>query len=38
MLVCYTVLACDSVWDLPCTIMGSPLGGYQGEIGNWFNL
>ncbi|XP_074190613.1 polycomb protein SCMH1 isoform X3 [Rhinolophus sinicus] len=31
MLVCYTVLACDSVWDLPCTIMGSPLGHFTWD-------
>ncbi|XP_042805801.1 polycomb protein SCMH1 isoform X5 [Panthera leo] len=31
MLVCYSVLACESLWDLPCTIMGSPLGHFTWD-------
>ncbi|KAM4873104.1 polycomb protein SCMH1 isoform 3-T5 [Thomomys bottae] len=31
MLVCYSVLACESLWDLPCSIMGSPLGHFTWD-------
>ncbi|CAH6790802.1 Scmh1 [Phodopus roborovskii] len=31
MLVCYSVLACESFWDLPCSIMGSPLGHFTWD-------
>lgn len=31
MLVCYSVLARESLWDLPCSIMGSPLGHFTWD-------
>uniref|UniRef100_A0A2K6AT42 Polycomb protein SCMH1 n=1 Tax=Macaca nemestrina TaxID=9545 RepID=A0A2K6AT42_MACNE len=31
MLVCYSVLACEILWDLPCSIMGSPLGHFTWD-------
>uniref|UniRef100_A0A8D0YWD6 Scm polycomb group protein homolog 1 n=1 Tax=Sus scrofa TaxID=9823 RepID=A0A8D0YWD6_PIG len=31
MLVCYSVLACESLWDLPCSVMGSPLGHFTWD-------
>ncbi|XP_070366291.1 polycomb protein SCMH1 isoform X17 [Equus asinus] len=31
MLVCYSVLACESLWDLPCSTMGSPLGHFTWD-------
>ncbi|KAM6220116.1 polycomb protein SCMH1 isoform 2-T2 [Rhynchocyon petersi] len=31
MLVCYSILACESLWDLPCSIMGSPLGHFTWD-------
>ncbi|KAM5247867.1 polycomb protein SCMH1 isoform 2-T2 [Ctenodactylus gundi] len=31
MLVCCSVLACESLWDLPCSIMGSPLGHFTWD-------
>nr|KAF6380215.1 Scm polycomb group protein-like protein 1 [Myotis myotis] len=31
MLVCYSVLACESLWDLLCSIMGSPLGHFTWD-------
>uniref|UniRef100_A0A8I3X3M9 Scm polycomb group protein homolog 1 n=1 Tax=Callithrix jacchus TaxID=9483 RepID=A0A8I3X3M9_CALJA len=31
MLVCNSVLACEILWDLPCSIMGSPLGHFTWD-------
>ncbi|XP_045440620.1 polycomb protein SCMH1 isoform X3 [Pipistrellus kuhlii] len=31
MLVCYSVLACENLWDLLCSIMGSPLGHFTWD-------